>query len=83
MPSTTYRPISCDFHSELELLALRRQPVEIRYRDEDEKETIILDSIHDLYTRNGEEFLLLPGGHEIRLDRLISVNGLELAGYHC
>jgi Rho-binding antiterminator len=83
----TYRPISCDFHSELELFAMRQQPVEITYRTfasptgADGNETTICEAIKDLYTRNGEEFLLLPDGSEIRLDQLVSVGGKVLASY--
>ncbi len=82
MSAPAYIPISCDFHSELELRALRRRPVEIRYRD-DEGEKLVVAPVEDLYTRRGEEFMLLPGGIEIRLDRLISVDGLSLADFHC
>lgn len=77
----TYQPISCDFHSELELFALRRQPVEILYITVDGDEAIISQPIQDLYTRNGEEFLLLPDGSEIRLDQLVSVGGKVLTNY--
>lgn len=82
MSSQSYVPISCDFHSELELRALRHQPVEIRYLDSS-GETSVVAQIEDLYTRNGEEFLLLPDGQEIRLDRLVSVDGLSLENYRC
>ena len=78
--SEPYRPISCDFHSELELFALRQQPVEIFYAAGGEA-TAIVSAISDLYARNGEEFLLLPNGNEIRLDQLISVGGKPLAAY--
>ncbi|MEZ4963209.1 MAG: Rho-binding antiterminator [Saprospiraceae bacterium] len=83
MTTLPYQPISCDFHSELELLALRRTTVEIRYRNGEGVETIEHAPLLDLYTRNREEFLLLPNNREIRLDQLISVNGLELANYAC
>lgn len=76
-----YQPISCDFHSELELFALRRRPVEIRYTTVDGGEAIISQPIQDLCTRNSEEFLLLPDGSEIRLDQLVSVGGKVLANY--
>lgn len=83
----TYHPISCDFHSELELFALRQQPVEITYRTvadptgSNGSESTICAAIKDLYTRNGEEFLLLPDGSEIRLDQLVSVGGKVLSTY--
>ena len=79
----TYQPISCDFHSELELLALRQQPIEITYQQLDGTKTTICEAIKDLYTRNGEEFLLLPDGSEIRLDHLVSAGGKLLANYVC
>ncbi len=84
---TTYLPISCDFHSELELFALRQQPVNITYLNFAEptgasgEEITICAAIKDLYTRNGEEFLLLPDGSEIRLDQLVSVGGKVLSTY--
>lgn len=77
-----YQPISCDFHSELELFALRQQPVEISYQPPNSTEpTTIFATIQDLFTRNGEEFLLLPDGNEIRLDQLISVGGKMMSSY--
>ncbi|MCF8245184.1 MAG: Rho-binding antiterminator [Saprospiraceae bacterium] len=78
-----YLPISCDFHSELELFALRQQPIEITFQQLDGSETTICEAIKDLCTRNGEEFLLLPNGSEIRLDQLVSVGGKLLANYTC
>ncbi|MBI1224908.1 MAG: hypothetical protein GC192_06690 [Bacteroidetes bacterium] len=74
----TYQPISCDFHSELELFALRQEPIEITYTRPDGQQVQICEAIKDLYSRNGEEFLLLPNGHKIRLDQLISVGGKVL-----
>ena len=76
-----YIPISCDFHSELELLALRGTLCQILYKSEGEKIINISGIIKDLYTLNKEEFLLLQDSIEIRLDQLISVNGMELINY--
>jgi len=81
MKKTDYRPISCDFHDELQLIALRKMTVPIRFRKDNGEELTIETSIADLYTREKEEFLLLPTGEEIRLDRLVSVNGIELKNY--
>lgn len=76
-----YHPISCDFHSELELLALRQTPCPIIFRHEDGTEETVQSRIADLLTRDGEEFLILPDARQIRLDRLVSVNGLKLAAF--
>lgn len=78
---TDYHPISCDFHDELQLITLRKMTVPIVYRESGGAEITINSSIKDLYTREKEEFLLLPSGEEIRLDRLVSVDGIELRKY--
>lgn len=81
MKKQDYQPISCDFHSELELLALRGALCQVLYKSEDEKIVNISGIIKDLYTLNKEEFLLLQDSTEIRLDNLVSVNGMELKSY--
>jgi Rho-binding antiterminator len=73
--SEPYRPISCDFHDELCLLALRRRACEIVYRDSAGREARLEDRIEDIYTKGKEEFLRLAGGGIIRLDRLLRVDG--------
>lgn len=73
--SEPYRPIACDFHDELCLLALRRRVCEIVYRDSAGREARLEDRIEDVYTEGGEEFLRLAGGGIIRLDRLVRVDG--------
>lgn len=81
MEKKPYRPISCDFHSELELLCLRCEVCEIVYRCANGGIRTLHSPIADLYTRSSEEFLLLPGNLEIRLGRLIRVNNFRLKDY--
>ena len=76
-----YQPISCNFYDELTLLALRGKTCLIVFKNEDEEAQQLGAIIKDVFTRKSEEFLLLPDGKEIRLDRLVSVDGKELAGY--
>jgi transcriptional antiterminator Rof (Rho-off) len=76
--SKPYRPISCDFHDELCLLAMRRRACEIVYRDSAGQEMKAEDRIEDVYTAGKEEFLRLTGGKIIRLDRLVKVDGKSL-----
>lgn len=82
MTEKNYKPISCDFHSELELRALHKKQVVIHYRDEKNEPASITTQIADLVTHKDGEFLLLPDERKIRLDKLISVDGLELADYN-
>lgn len=69
-----YTPIACGLYEELELLAMHRQRCQIVYRFND-RPTIITSVIRDLFTRRGEEFLVLCDGTQIRLDALMRVNG--------
>ncbi len=76
-----YQPISCDFHDELTLLAIRRTKCEVVFKTEDGNDATVEAIIEDIFTRNSEEFLLLSGGIKIRLDRLVSVAGKILSNY--
>ncbi len=73
MSQDDYTPISCDLHSEYELLALHRTPVTLHYRDEEGAEQHLQGRVTDVFTRDGAEFLRLEteaGTAEIRLDRI-------------
>ena len=71
----TYQPIDCNYYDILEALATLKRYVRIQYKSEID-EFISVDSlIKDLYIKNGFEYMLLADGREIRLDRLISVDG--------
>lgn len=76
MTERPYKPIDGGFHSELELRALRGQPCQIEWVDEAGQLHQRLCRIQDIYTRERQEFLLLPDGTEVRLDMLRSVDGL-------
>jgi len=68
-----YRPVSCGLHSEYELLAMRRTPVTVQYRDDSGAERHFRGKVVDLFTRDGGEFMVLEGETgrvEIRLDRI-------------
>ena len=54
---------------------MRKTPVTIIYKNEGEEELTIESVIKTLKTLNKEEFVVLTSGQEIRLDRLISING--------
>lgn len=73
--SDPYRPISCDFHDELCLLAVQKRSCEIVFRDLGGEEARIEDRIEDIYTEGKEEFLRIGSGLTLRLDRLLRVDG--------
>ena len=78
-----YHPISCDYYDELTLLAMRHTICPIIYQNEKGARLTINASIKDIYTRGDGEFLLLSNGEEIRLDRLVSVDGKPLPDNSC
>jgi Rho-binding antiterminator len=76
-PTQPYHPIACGFHDRLEDWAVRRTPIEIVWRDGDEthRTTAVLA---DVYAKEGADWLRLDTGEIIRLNRLITVNGIAL-----
>ena len=75
-----YRLVDCGFHDQLEALSTLRQPCQITYRnvvEESVAEEIVEvhTQIVDVYAANKADFLKLKDGTEIRLDRLLSVDG--------
>ncbi len=72
-----YLPIDCSYYDRLEAWATTRKVVQIQYMPENEL-LQVNDVIIDFYIENGAEFLKLKSGHSIRLDYLISVDGIAL-----
>lgn len=70
-----YIPVSCDFHDQLEALATLRQTCQIVYRNAADELIEIQGLIVDVYAANRADFIRLQDGTEIRLDRLVSVDG--------
>ncbi|HRI29462.1 MAG TPA: DUF2024 family protein [Chitinophagales bacterium] len=77
-----YHPISCTFHDMLLEKATLKQTCQITFftqtNEVDSEESIIID----LFSKNGEEVLTLQSGNNIRLDKIVAVNGL-FAPTHC
>lgn len=57
--TTDYRPVSCDLHSELELLAMRRARVRLDARLPDGELRDLDCRVLDVRTRDGAEYLEL------------------------
>jgi Rho-binding antiterminator len=69
-----YQLVGCDFHDELEALAMHRQPCKVVYHTETDEVTEIKSQIVDVYAKDHADYLKLQDGTEIRLDRLVSVD---------
>jgi Rho-binding antiterminator len=81
MTTSTYHPISCEFHDRLEDLATLRKPAQVRYRDQNGVLRELNAVIKDVFAKDGEEFMLLSTGETLRLDQLVEVDGEKLADY--
>ncbi|MDH7453904.1 Rho-binding antiterminator [Luteimonas composti] len=74
----SYHPISCDFHDVLEAIATRRGRVRIEFRSDQglqAREARIVDLGHG----SDGEYMTLDTGESVRLDRIVSVDGITLA----
>ena len=81
MANFTYTPINCSYYDLLESLAVKRERVDIDYRNPMGGPETTNAIIKDFRTENKEEFMILDNGTEIRLDRLVTVNGVDLNNY--
>ena len=73
-----YKPIDCDFHDRLEDAAIRQQVVSIVFLNDDLQE-LTEGVIKDIRIEDGAEVLIVNSKLEpIRLDTIISLNGVEL-----
>ncbi|GGD47387.1 hypothetical protein [Pseudoxanthomonas indica] len=78
---STYQPINCEFHDVLESVAVRRTVALIRYLDDDGLQASLQSRIADVYSLQGAEYLRLASGERIRLDQLLSIDGVQLASF--
>ena len=74
MSSEDYIPVDCAFHSELELLAMRRSRVLLLWNTESGQQQQAQGRVADLYAREGAEYIQFEDGQrslEVRLDRVV------------
>lgn len=71
-----YQNINCSYYDRLEAFATNRTNCSILYHDGTEK--TVEGIIVDLFARDGAEYLKLNSGTVIRLDHLVSINGLAV-----
>lgn len=73
--SEKYMPIDCNFYDRIEEAIVLRKVVRLEYSINGE--TISVPAmLADTLTRSGEEFLILPSGEQIRMDRIVSLDGV-------
>ncbi|HHB78473.1 MAG TPA: hypothetical protein ENK85_04495 [Saprospiraceae bacterium] len=78
MTTEPYKRIPCGVYDHLELAAMRRTPVKIRYRDANHQLFSIEDVLVNLKTIEKVEYAFLGSGLQIRLDWIIQFNDIVL-----
>lgn len=76
-PADKYQSISCSYYDQLEAYAVKRTQCIIVHDDNGEK--TISGIIVDVFAKEGAEYLKLNNGTVIRLDYLISINGVPVS----
>lgn len=71
-----YNRIPCRVYDQFELLAMRRMPVQIKYRDADLNHFQLNDVIVNLKSIKKVEYAIMKSGVAIRLDWIIQLNDL-------
>ena len=77
-----YKTVSCQFYDEIEALAVKKIKSLILYMD-NENEKSVEGIIVDFKTKNKEEFLILSDGTQIRLDKILKINEINLSNNKC
>jgi len=72
-----YQPIACSLHDQIEAAAVRGRLVDIVFARPDDSQETVNDRIVDWFSRDGAEFLTTASGLVVRLDRIISIDGVS------
>lgn len=79
MSIDAYQSVSCDLHSQFELLAMHRREIRLTVMDELDQQQIIDCQVEDIKTSDGAEYLVVSKDDqcvEFRLDRILSFSPL-------
>jgi uncharacterized protein YdhG (YjbR/CyaY superfamily)/transcriptional antiterminator Rof (Rho-off) len=76
-----YIPVSCEFHDRLEDLATLRKQASVSYFDDGGVQQQRDAVINDVFAREGADYVALSSGETVRMDRLIEVDGYQLADF--
>jgi len=83
MMKIPYKPIDCTYYDRLEAWATLKESCAIVWTDQDQVTQEAQSSIVDLVLQDGAEYLVGENGLKIRLDLLVSINGIPLIQQGC
>ncbi|MEM9529063.1 MAG: hypothetical protein AAGA31_20805 [Bacteroidota bacterium] len=81
-PRTNYQPINCNFYDNFEAAIVTKRSVELVYLEVWGEPVTTNTQLADLKTKQTEEYVQLASGEWLRLDRIVSVDGIA-AGASC
>jgi len=81
--NSEYSPIDCNYYDRLEAWATLRKDCDIVWINSDAIKHHVKSKILNFEIRNGAEYLVGEQGLQIRLDQLVTVNGIPLEGNSC
>lgn len=77
--SSTQQSVHWSIHEFLRGHLFSSRILEIVYRDDAGQVQIVHDVIRDLFSRAGQEFVLIGRGQMLRLDHVVMVDGMEIS----
>ena len=75
-----YTPIDCNYYDKIEETIVFRKEVLLEYVGEQGESIQLTTKIKDTLAVSGEEFIVLPDGEKIRMDRIVQIDGDERPG---
>ena len=81
--ATEYQPIDCGFYDHFEAAIVQRREVVLVYRDDDNLHVATRTKLLDLKTEASVEYVKLSDGTWLRLDKVISLNGIRADDATC
>jgi len=78
--NTPYTPIACSFYDRIEEAIVLRKTAKLIYQTEEGTEIEAETRLKDTRTKDDAEFVVLPSGEEVRMDRIMSLDGEALLG---
>ncbi|MEZ5003588.1 MAG: hypothetical protein R2730_11200 [Chitinophagales bacterium] len=78
-----YHPINCSLYDYLEMWAVKQTPIQLSYKVEGKLQILDNVIIHDLQTKNKEEFVYLRSGEVVRLDQILKINDIDFQIESC
>jgi len=72
-----YQPIDCNYYDYIEHFAVLKKPIAIEFYDEQFNPSSVDAIIRTTLVSHGEESIILDTGQQIRMDKIISLDGIK------